>query len=61
MPGGYEISRTVQAVQERFGSAFIVLPLHGDLPVNDQDAGGGAVRPAEVDRGDECGGDVADN
>ncbi len=38
MPGGYEISRTVQAVQDRFGSAFVVLPLHGDLPVNDQDA-----------------------
>jgi ATP-dependent helicase HrpB len=38
MPGGYEISRTVQAVRDTLGSAFIVLPLHGDLPVNDQDA-----------------------
>ncbi|MBM3861491.1 MAG: ATP-dependent helicase HrpB [Verrucomicrobia bacterium] len=38
MPGAYEISRTVQAVQDRLGSAFIVLPLHGDLAVNDQDA-----------------------
>jgi len=38
MPGAYEISRTVQTVQDRLGSAFIVLPLHGDLAVNDQDA-----------------------
>jgi ATP-dependent helicase HrpB len=38
MPGAYEISRTVQTIQDRLGSAFIVLPLHGDLAVNDQDA-----------------------
>jgi ATP-dependent helicase HrpB len=38
MPGGYEISRTVQAVQDSLGSQFIVLPLHGDLPTHDQDA-----------------------
>jgi ATP-dependent helicase HrpB len=38
MPGAYEISRTVQAVQGALGSQFIVLPLHGDLPTNDQDA-----------------------
>ena len=38
MPGAYEISRTVQAVQGALGSKFIVLPLHGDLPTNDQDA-----------------------
>ena len=38
MPGAYEISRTVQTVRDRFGSQFIVLPLHGDLAVNDQDA-----------------------
>ena len=38
MPGAYEINRTVQAVRDRHGSRFIVLPLHGDLPVNDQDA-----------------------
>jgi ATP-dependent helicase HrpB len=38
MPGAYEISRTVQAVRDRLGGGFIVLPLHGDLPVNDQDA-----------------------
>jgi ATP-dependent helicase HrpB len=38
MPGGYEISRTVQAAQDALGSRFIVLPLHGDLPTNDQDA-----------------------
>jgi ATP-dependent helicase HrpB len=38
MPGAYEISRTVQAVQGRMGRRVVVLPLHGDLPVNDQDA-----------------------
>ena len=38
MPGAYEISRTVQATQDALGSKFIVLPLHGDLPTNDQDA-----------------------
>ncbi len=38
MPGGYEISRTVQTAQDALGSQFIVLPLHGDLPTNDQDA-----------------------
>src|SRR6266850_6447747 len=37
MPGAYEISRTVQAVQDALGSKFIVLPLHGDLPTTDQD------------------------
>lgn len=38
MPGAYEISRTVQAVRDTLGSKFIVLPLHGELPANDQDA-----------------------
>jgi ATP-dependent helicase HrpB len=38
MPGTYEINRTVQAVRDRFGSSFVVFPLHGDLPPNDQDA-----------------------
>ena len=38
MPGAYEISRTVQAAQAALGNKFIVLPLHGELPTNDQDA-----------------------
>jgi len=39
MPGAYEISRTVEAIRHsRVGSEFIVLPLHGELPVADQDA-----------------------
>ena len=38
MPGAYEIGRTVQAAQDALGGKFIVLPLHGDLPTNDQDA-----------------------
>ncbi len=38
MPGAYEIGRTVQTTRDALGQNFIVLPLHGDLPVNDQDA-----------------------
>src|SRR5258706_7744643 len=38
MPGAYEISRTVRGAQDALGSQFIVLPLHGDLPTNEQDA-----------------------
>ena len=39
MPGAYEISRTVEAIRHsRVGSEFLVLPLHGELPVADQDA-----------------------
>jgi ATP-dependent helicase HrpB len=39
MPGAYEIHRTIDAVRRsRVGSEFVVLPLHGELPVADQDA-----------------------
>ena len=38
MPGAYEISRTVQTARDALGQGFVVLPLHGDLPVLDQDA-----------------------
>lgn len=39
MPGAYEINRTIQAVRaSRVGSQFLALPLHGELPVADQDA-----------------------
>ena len=39
MPGAYEISRTIQSVQNsRVGRDFVVLPLHGELPVDQQDA-----------------------
>ncbi len=39
MPGAYEISRTIQAIRaSRVGDEFVVLPLHGELPVADQDA-----------------------
>jgi ATP-dependent helicase HrpB len=38
MPGAYEISRTVQAVQnEKALRDFLVLPLHGELPPDAQD------------------------
>ena len=39
MPGAYEISRTIQAIQNsRVADEFIALPLHGELPVAAQDA-----------------------
>lgn len=39
MPGAYEIQRTISAIQNtRAGSKMIVLPLHGELPVREQDA-----------------------
>jgi ATP-dependent helicase HrpB len=38
MPGAYEITRTVQALQTTLGQEFVVFPLHGELPPADQDA-----------------------
>ena len=39
MPGAYEINRTIQAIREsRAGKEFMILPLHGELPVREQDA-----------------------
>jgi ATP-dependent helicase HrpB len=39
MPGAYEINRTIQAIKDsRVGRDFMVLPLHGELPVDQQDA-----------------------
>ena len=39
MSGAYEISRTISAIRNtRAGSQCTVLPLHGELPVADQDA-----------------------
>ena len=39
MPGAYEISRTISAVRaSAVARDFIVLPLHGELPANEQDA-----------------------
>ena len=38
MPGAYEIGRTVQAMQnEKVLRDFVVLPLHGELPAEQQD------------------------
>ena len=38
MPGAYEISRTVQAIQGRKGlRGFVTFPLHGELPPEQQD------------------------
>jgi ATP-dependent helicase HrpB len=39
MPGAYEIGRACDAIRHSSASAgFIILPLHGELPVRDQDA-----------------------
>ncbi|HEY8899884.1 MAG TPA: ATP-dependent helicase HrpB [Chthoniobacterales bacterium] len=38
MPGAYEIQRTIQAIQFRLGAGVPVLPLHGELPPDAQDA-----------------------
>ncbi|MDE3067620.1 MAG: ATP-dependent RNA helicase, partial [Verrucomicrobiota bacterium] len=39
MPGGFEISQTIEAIRHAPESkGFILLPLHGELPPGDQDA-----------------------
>jgi ATP-dependent helicase HrpB len=39
MPGGFEISQTIEAIRNsREAKGFIVLPLHGELQPRDQDA-----------------------
>ena len=39
MPGGYEISQTIEAIRHTSESkGFILLPLHGELSPKDQDA-----------------------
>jgi ATP-dependent helicase HrpB len=39
MPGAYEIQRTISALQNTLSShAWIILPLHGELPPDQQDA-----------------------
>jgi ATP-dependent helicase HrpB len=39
MPGGFEIAQTIEAIRQSDESrGFILLPLHGELPPNQQDA-----------------------
>ena len=39
MPGGFEISQTIEAIRHRSeGKGYLVLPLHGELQPKDQDA-----------------------
>ncbi|HEY2084117.1 MAG TPA: ATP-dependent RNA helicase [Verrucomicrobiae bacterium] len=39
MPGGFEISQAIEAIRHTDeAKGFILLPLHGELPPNDQDA-----------------------
>jgi len=48
MPGGYEISQTIEAIRHTSeAKGFILLPLHGELSPKDQDAAVAALRPAQ--------------
>jgi len=39
MPGGFEISQTIEAIRRTSESrGYVILPLHGELPPKDQDA-----------------------
>ncbi|MDF7826309.1 ATP-dependent helicase HrpB [Pontiellaceae bacterium B12227] len=49
MPGGYEISRTVEAIRsKRCARGFAVMPLHGELPPQQQDAAVGECSQRKV-------------
>jgi ATP-dependent helicase HrpB len=49
MPGGYEISRTVEAIRsKKCARAFAVMPLHGELSARDQDAAVGECDQRKV-------------
>ena len=49
MPGGFEISQTIEAIRATDESrGFILLPLHGELPPNDQDAAVARYRQRKV-------------
>ncbi len=49
MPGGFEISQTIEAIRHTDeAKGFILLPLHGDLSPNDQDAAVARYRQRKV-------------
>ncbi|MDF7808909.1 ATP-dependent helicase HrpB [Pontiellaceae bacterium B12219] len=49
MPGGYEISRTVEAIRaKKCARGFAVMPLHGELPPQQQDAAVGECDQRKV-------------
>lgn len=49
MPGGFEISQTIEAIRHTDESkGFILLPLHGELSPNDQDAAVARYRQRKV-------------
>ncbi|MFM9146611.1 MAG: ATP-dependent helicase C-terminal domain-containing protein [Verrucomicrobiota bacterium] len=51
MPGSYEIMRTIGAVRALSESGGVdVLPLHGELPPEEQQCGLGQVHPADLGR-----------
>ena len=62
MPGAYEISRTVQAVQdEKALRDFVVLPLHGELPPEAQDRAVARYDTPQDHRLDQRRGNLADH
>jgi ATP-dependent helicase HrpB len=49
MPGGFEISQTIEAIRHTHeAKGFILLPLHGELSPNDQDAAVARYRQPKV-------------
>src|SRR5579862_5179481 len=49
MPGGFEISQTIEAIRHTDeAKGFILLPLHGELSPNDQDAAVARYRQRKV-------------
>ena len=49
MPGGFEISQTIEAIRHTDEArGFILLPLHGELPPRDQDAAVARYRQRKV-------------
>lgn len=49
MPGGFEISQTIEAIRQRPESkGYILLPLHGELPPKEQDAAVARYRQPKV-------------
>jgi HrpA-like RNA helicase len=62
MPGGFEISQTIEAIRHTSeAKGFILLPLHGELPPRDQDAAVARYEPAQSSRRHQRRRNIADN
>jgi ATP-dependent helicase HrpB len=62
MPGAYEIQRTMQALSAHPGvKGRLIVPMHGELTPDQQDARRRPECAAQDHRVHECGGDLADD